>query len=138
MTPSREHLAAIFADHFNRWRIQIPKANVTNGKPGFIAKQGWLIQFCFGTNSTGDYLDYYAAHRMTDDSHVRLHGDGQSESLPTIRTMHVTSEDPAEARRLAEENRARNREVLEGLVAKGFGKATINMVLGVGLEEETE
>ena len=52
--------------------------------------------------------------------------------------MYVSSEDPAEARRLAEANLERNRAVLEALAAKGFEKLTIHMALGAGLEEGDE
>jgi len=107
---------------------------VVQGTPGSITKQGWLIQFCFDSDDGGEYLDYYAAHRMTDDSHVRLHADGREEPLPAIETMFLTSEDPAEARRLAEANEERNRAVLESLAAKGFDMMTINMALGALVE----
>ncbi len=103
---------------------------MSQGTPGSIIKQGWLIQFRFDSDDGGEYLDYYAAHRMTDDSHVRLHADGREETLPAIETMFLTSEDPAEARRLAEANEERNRAVLQSLEAKGFGEMTINMALG--------
>ncbi len=138
MTQARDRLAAAFADRFSHWRIRIPRANVAQGTSGSITKQGWLIQYGFGLDAGAEYLDYYAAHRMTDDSHMRLHADGREEWLPAINGMFLTSDDPTEARRLAQANQEHNRAVHELLVAKGFDKMTINMALRAGLEEESE
>jgi len=39
-------------------------------------------------------MDYYAAHRMTDDSHVPIYDDGREESLPTMSSIILLSDDP--------------------------------------------
>lgn len=131
-------ISEIFNKHFCHWGITLPEESTKNRESGYIQDAGWLIQYCFGEDENGDYLDYYAAHRMTDDSQVRIYANGKVENLPALEGMFLTSEDPIEAKRLEEEHDERNRKVLEMLVRKGFDKFTINMYLQAGLDKTTE
>jgi hypothetical protein len=73
-----------FARRFAYWKITLPQADIDGKRSGHISQAGWLIQYCFGNDETGEYMDYYAAHRMTDDSHVRIYDDGKEKSLPAL------------------------------------------------------
>jgi hypothetical protein len=84
-------------------------------------KAGWVIWFCFGIDSKGEYLDYYASHRMTDDKHTRLYDDGNIEHLPTITSMYRVTDDPEENARIKATFYARNQKVSAMLAEKGFG-----------------
>lgn len=126
-----------FAKHFAHWNITLPEEDLKNRSSGHIQQAGWLIQYCFGKDENCEYLDYYAAHRMTDDSHVRIYDDGREESLPALSGWLLHSDDPAEAKRLEEKHDERNRKVVEAMVEKGFDKFTINMALSAGLDKET-
>lgn len=123
-----------FNKRFNPWNITLPEENIKNRQNGYIQEFGWLIQYCFGEDDKGEYMDYYAAHRMTDDSHVRIYEDGEEEQLPALEGWFLTSEDPEEAKRLEVEHNERNRKVLEMLAEKGFDKFTINMYLNSGMD----
>ena len=83
-------------------------------------------------------MDYYAAHRMTDDSHVRIQENGTEESLPALSSIYLLSDDPVEAKRLKDEYEEHNQEVVKMLNQKGFDKFTINMYLHAGLDKETK
>lgn len=130
-------IADAFNKRFAHWKIKLPEENLKNGQSGYIQQAGRLIQYCFGEDENGEYMDYYAAHRMTDDSHLRIYADGREKALPTLNGRVLYSEDPVEAKRLEEEHDARNREVVEMLVEKGFTKFTINMCLSAGLDKKT-
>ena len=130
-------IADTFNKRFAHWKIKLPEEDLKNGKSGYIQQAGWLIQYCFEEDKNGEYMDYYAAHRMTDDSHLRIYADGREKALPTLNGRVLCSEDPVEAKRLEEEHDARNREVVEMLVEKGFTKFTINMCLSAGLDKKT-
>ncbi|NYT18316.1 MAG: hypothetical protein GKB98_01760, partial [Methanobacteriales archaeon] len=80
--------------------------------------------------------DYYAAHRMTDDSHRRIYKDGSEESLDAMTSIRLVSKDPEEDKRLEEEYYQHNQEVTRMLADKGFTKFTINMFLHAGLDEK--
>ena len=83
-------------------------------------------------------MDYYAAHRMTDDSHVRIYEDGREESLPALSSYLLLSDDPVEAKRLKDEYEKHNQEVVKMLNEKGFNKFTINMFLHAGMDKESK
>ena len=78
------------------------------------------IWYLFGSDENGEYLDYYASHRMTEDSYVRIYVDGHEEYLPEIVGMRLASEDPEEDARLEAEYYAENQRVARMLEAKGF------------------
>lgn len=92
-----------FNKRFQHWNIELSQDAVKHRSSGVIGKGGWNIQFCFGRDENGEFLDYYATHRLTDDSHVRLHEDGTRTSLPAFECWSRTSDDPIETQRLQEE-----------------------------------
>lgn len=124
-----------FRRDFAHWGLALPENAVRERRPGFIHEGGWLIQYTFGRNRHGEYLDYYATHRMTDDQHVRLYATGRRQALAALTSAFLTSADPNQARRLEAAYYRRNRRVARQLVAKGFDKFTLNMSLHAGLAE---
>ena len=62
----------MFARSFEPWGIQLPDEGVKHRARGKINKAGWTIWYLFGSDEKGEYLDYYATHRMTSDSHTRI------------------------------------------------------------------
>jgi len=122
-----------FREEFANWNLEIPPELLASRTPGFIQEAGWLIQFAFGSDSRGEYLDYYDSHRMTDDSHVRLYESGRRQHLSSLASFFVTSSDPIEAKRCEAAYHRRNRRIARQLAAKGFEKFTINMALHAGL-----
>lgn len=133
-----DQIPRMFAERFARWEIALPAENLKSRFSGHIAQGGWLIQFCFGRDDKGDYLDYYASHRMTDDDHIRLYADGTQVELAALRGFYLTRNDPVEAKRLEEEYYETNRRITEELVAKGFNLFTINMGLRAGFDKSEQ
>jgi tetratricopeptide (TPR) repeat protein len=132
-------IADTFAKHFSHWNIILPQEDLKGRCSGHISEAGWLIQYCFGNDENGEYMDYYAAHRMTDDSHVRIYDDGKEKSLPALDSWLLTSDDPIKAKQLKDEYDRHNRKVVKMLIDKGFDRFTMNMALSAGLgEEKTE
>jgi hypothetical protein len=127
-------IAQAFRADFAKWGLEIPPELLASREPGFIQAAGWLIQFTFGSDSRGEYLDYYASHRMTDDSHVRLYETGRRQHLASLASFFVTSSDPKEAKRLEAAYLRRNGRIAQRLAAKGFDKFTVNMLLHAGLD----
>jgi hypothetical protein len=79
--------AELFNRDFSRWAIRLPPEDVAHRHRGRINQEGWAIWYLFGTEDRGEYLDYYAAHRMTDDRHIRIYASGEREDLPTIQSF---------------------------------------------------
>jgi hypothetical protein len=116
-----DKIASIFNTDFARWGIQLPAEGIAQRRRGKIVAHGWAIWYLFGRDADGEYLDYYAAHRMTNDRHRRIHADGRCSGLPTLGGMRLCSPDPEEDARLKAEFTAANREIGAMLRAKGFG-----------------
>ena len=72
----------LFNQDFERWGITLPPDAERRCPKGTIVSRGWTVKYRFGEDQDGKYLDYYAAHRMTNDSHVRIRDNGDFESLP--------------------------------------------------------
>ncbi len=109
-----------FNRSFEIWGIELPEEAVRNQQRGKIVKRGWTIWYLFGGDDAGEYLDYYASHRMTNDRHSRLYADGSSKSLDSYCSMRRVSDDPEENRRLENEFWEHNERVSRELEAKGF------------------
>ncbi len=124
---------------FAHWDIRLPPDHVAERRRGKINQAGWSIWFLFGRNERGEYLDYYASHRMTSDEHVRIYADGQTEVLEAMRGMRLSSPDPEEDKRLEDQYFAENRRISKVLEEKGFGLSgdePVSIQLGRVLREE--
>ena len=121
MSGSLDQRIVNFNRSFETWSIELPKEAVENQQRGKIVKSGWTIWYLFGRDEAGDYLDYYASHRMTNGRHVRLYADGSSKGLDSYRSMRIVSDDPEEDRRLENEFWEHNECVSRELESKGFG-----------------
>ena len=133
----------LFRDPFAPWGITIPSGHVRERRLGKIVEGEWAIWYLFGEDERGEYLDYYASHRMTDDRHVRIYESGEVARLPTINTFRLVSQDPEEEARLEAEYLDKNRRVARMLEEKGFGAegdepggVLINRYLMLGGEAE--
>ena len=124
-------IESTFAKSFAHWDITLPEEDIKDKRNGHIQSEGWLIQYCFGKDENGEYLDYYATHKMTDDSHIRIYADGTQETLPTLSRPLQHNDDPT--KQLQEEHNLK-----EMLIRKGFDKFTINMFSHAEMDKEIE
>ena len=111
MSDSVDQRIVDFNTSFETWSIELPEEAVKKRQRGKIVKSGWSIWYLFGRDEAGDYLDYYASHRMTNDS----------KGLDSYRSMRRVSDDPEEDRRLENEFWEHNERVSRELEPKGFG-----------------
>lgn len=89
-----------FRRTFAHWGLALPPEDVEARRRGKIVGGGWAIWYLFGSDEQGEYLDYYASHRMTDDRHVRFCEGSPAEHLPTIRTFLFAPNTPRRTRGL--------------------------------------
>jgi hypothetical protein len=82
-----------FESRFSNWEIKLPIQIIEEKINGYIKKNGWLIQYCFGKEMEKDYMDYYAEHRMTDPDHERIYEDGSTKSLSFYKLGYVLVRD---------------------------------------------
>ena len=116
-------IAAEFARYFATWEIRLPEEDLAARRGGSIrGAHGWRIQYLFGAHEQGEYLDFYALHRMTNPRHVRIYADGQTCNLPTIHEFMVfpSNATQAEKERVEREYFAHNHAITLLLREKGF------------------
>ncbi len=60
-------------------------------------------------------MDFYAAHRMTNDRHARIYSDGKAENLPALWPCYVISPNDTEneKQQKKEEFEKHNEEVVK-------------------------
>jgi hypothetical protein len=80
-----------FNDEFSPWDIWLPEEEVANRRRGKIIEAGWAIWYLFDSDEKGEYLDYYASHRMTSDRHDRIYANGNQEALPVLQRLKLPS-----------------------------------------------
>ena len=141
---AKERLRQEFNRGFKTWEIELPIDAMEPGVVWMIVQRGWTIWTLFGFEGERPFLDYYAMHRMTSDSHIRLYGNGEAESLPAIQDMHVVPQGGPEKEAEAKAKFiAHNRAVQQLLDDKGFvmtdqahGSAKLNRYLLTRLDAE--
>jgi hypothetical protein len=115
-------MAAGFAEYFDHWHITLPPDAIAHRKRGELSEQGWFIQYLFDTDENGDYVEFYAQHRMTNDRDVRIYDSGVTEDLPAYNywVIFKAGATPEDHQRAQEENRQYNEAVEQDLQKKGF------------------
>lgn len=108
---SMKRIKEIFARSYRHWAIAFPEEDLEGRLEGEIMKAGWMILYKFGRDDEGEYLWVFAAHRMTNDRHYRIHESGKVTTLPTTdyiieRARATPAENRAARRRTERHNRA--------------------------------
>ena len=129
----------VFAETFSHWGIEIGAAALERGR-GQIRQDGWSIRFIRGVEDGREYIEYYATHRMTSDSHVRIWENGETEELDAIWPQYsYRAEIPGDRERAHTEYLEHNRRVAAELAELGLYPAgDINAYLRTGRYDEPE
>ena len=109
-----------FNNRFATPGIRLPPEDIAQRQRGCLRQGGWTLWYLFGVDDRAEYLDLYARHRQSFDTHTRLREDQEPEDLPAIDGFFQTSDDPAEARQLAAAYYDEQQRVVTLLAAKGF------------------
>lgn len=110
----------LFAACFEPWGLTLPDGAIGRSEAGLVAGSGWHVRYVFGADERGDYLDFLASHRMTDQRHVRLREGVEPEDLPALQEMYSHAGTEADRRRARQEYVDYNREIGALLRAKGL------------------
>jgi len=110
----------VFADYFRNWGIRLPTEVLQDRQPGEIRSHGWVIQYQFGANEGGAFLDFYASHRMTNGRHLRIYESGETEDLPAYWDMIIYPATKSQKNLAERKYQQHNAEVSKELKRKGF------------------
>jgi hypothetical protein len=117
---ARSAIETLFADYFKHWGLELPAGAVERKEPGEVRGEGWTIRYVFGSDERGDYLDFLATHRMTNERHRRLRETGEAEGLPSPWDFYAYDGTEPDRRRKEAEYFAHNRQVYDLLREKGL------------------
>lgn len=109
-----------FAAYFEPWGLTLPHGAAGRREAGLVTGSEWHVRYVFGTDERGDYLDFLASNRMTDECHVRLREGLAPEHLPAPQPMYSHDGTEADRRRAERGYVVYNRGVAGVLRAKGF------------------
>lgn len=122
MAAPEERIADAFNRYFANFNIRIEADEVSVGSRREIHARGWNITFLVLPDEEGSpSLEFYATHRMTNDSHVRIDADGQVEELDAIHESYGYDAKVPGSKEIARAEYLRhNRRIAEQLRAAGL------------------
>lgn len=85
-----------FDETFARWGIVLPEEDVVRRARGSIGKAGWSINYRFGVEGGVEYVEYFASHRMTNDTLNRIYEDGREEVVGYCQEFFAADDPEAE------------------------------------------
>jgi hypothetical protein len=135
VSTTQERIADAFNGYFANFGIRIETGDVRIGVLREIRGSGWLIRYRVVADDAGaPGLEFYATHRMTDDTHVRIWADGHTEELEAIREAYAFDASVPGSKEAAEEEYLRaNRRIADHLTEIGlYPKGDINAFLRTG------
>lgn len=108
-----------FRSYFQTWKLRLPRS--LGPGVGTLTCGGWYIRWCTGERHGRPYLDFYAAHRMTNHRHHRVFADGRLGHLPAESDLLLlpAGASPSEEERIRGRARRRNGRIAE-LVRRKF------------------
>ncbi|HYI45500.1 MAG TPA: ADP-ribosylglycohydrolase family protein [Actinomycetota bacterium] len=115
-------IKSAFDETFESWSVELPETDIAEAKAGALRQKdgSGLIRYAFGHSERGEYLEFYAFHRIWGDGHQRIYASGEVDHLATLETILMVSDDPAEMKRRQEEQEERNQQLLEDLDRAGL------------------
>jgi len=93
---SLETVKLIFDEQFAAWEITLPADSLDERQGGSMVKHGWAINYQYGTADGIDYLEYFASHRMTNDTLNRIYTVGREELLGYCQVFFEADNEQAE------------------------------------------
>lgn len=102
--------------------MHLPDEALEARTAGRVEGSGWSIRYLFGADEHGEYLDFYACNRFTNDRHVRIYESGKAEVLETYWDGFIYPGDasPEQIDAARKEYYEHNRAVGRELERKGF------------------
>jgi hypothetical protein len=91
-----EAIKRIFDRRFSAWDITLPAEDLAALRRGSIRQNGWAINYQFGQAEGASYLEYFASHRMTNDSLNRIYADGREELVDYCQEFFLADSEQAE------------------------------------------
>lgn len=112
---SQPAMKATFDQQYRQWQITLPLKDVHDRRAGTIRQQGWLINYHFSREGQREFIEYFASHRMTNDTLWRIWDDGAAELVGYCQEFFLAGDEQAEQAYFAH-----NREFYQMVQEKGL------------------
>ena len=86
----------VFDEHFQHWQITLPVEDLLSRNRGSIKRNGWTINYLFSGERGKEYIEYFASHRMTNDTLNRIYADGTTELVGFCQEFFLANDKKAE------------------------------------------
>jgi len=98
VSPMRKAIEA-FREEFAQWGLELPARSVADREPGHLDAHGWSLDYSFGRDTFGEYLEYHGRHTAPGEPvierHTRVYSNGERNFIPAP----MTHDDPSAAPR---------------------------------------
>ncbi len=91
-----DKIKQVFDADFESWDITLPEDDLRERRKGSISKAGWSINYRFGSAGGIEYIEYFATHRMTNDTLNRIYEDGNRELVGYCQEFYAANDPEAE------------------------------------------
>ncbi|HEV2707291.1 MAG TPA: hypothetical protein VGV59_15325 [Pyrinomonadaceae bacterium] len=91
-----DRIKQAFNEEFKSWNIVLPEDDLKERRRGSITKAGWSINYRFGREGGLEYLEYFATHRMTNDTLNRIYENGSREVVGYVQEFYAADDPQAE------------------------------------------
>lgn len=85
-----------FDREFESWNITLPAEDLIARRKGSINQAGWSINYRFGSADGMEYIEYFATHRMTNDTLNRIYENGNREVVGYCQVFYAANDPEAE------------------------------------------
>jgi hypothetical protein len=113
--PALQRIKQVFDARYAPWDIVLPVEQMHDQPRGTLQQAGWTIHFHYICADEDAYLDYFASHRMTNDTLNRIDASGHEEVLGYCQEFYLADNPQAE-----QDYREHNRRFYEQVRAYGF------------------
>ena len=115
-------IKAVFDEVLEPWLVELPPDDLAERRAGSLRQRNGSgsVRYAFGSTARGEYLEFYAFHRIWGDAHQRVYASGEVEHLDVLGTSYIESDDAEESRRRREQMHERNRRLMEDLDRAGL------------------
>jgi hypothetical protein len=75
-----------FESEFAQWGLTLPARDIVDRQPGHSERHGWSLDYSFGSDAFGEYLEYHARRTVPNEPvverHARVYANGEKNFVP--------------------------------------------------------
>ena len=75
-----------FEKEFAQWGLSLPAQDIVDRQAGHSNRHGWSVDYSFGTDAFGEYLEYHARRAVPNEPvierHARVYANGEKNFVP--------------------------------------------------------